>query len=96
MNERNYLLVYTISYDLNRPGKDYPNLYETIKALGSWCHPVDSTWYVDTMRTAVQVRDALQSVVDSTDQILVSSASAPGAWTGLDDEVSAWLKNHLK
>lgn len=89
-------MVYTISYDLNRPGKDYPKLYDTIKSLGSWCHPVDSTWYVDTTLTAVQVRDTLQSVVDASDQILVSVAGAPGAWANLKDEVSKWLQNHLK
>jgi hypothetical protein len=89
-------LVYTISYELNRPGKDYPKLYETIKALGAWWHPVDATWYVDIRLTAVQVRDSLQGVVNATDQILVSTAVAPAAWTNLDDSVSNWLKGRLK
>ncbi len=89
-------MVYTISYDLNRPGKDYPKLYDTIKSLGAWCHPVDSTWYVDTTLTAVQVRDRLQSVVDTTDQIMVSVASAPGAWTNLGNNVTSWFHNHLR
>ena len=88
-------MVYTISYDLNRPGKDYSSLYAAIKNLGPWCHPVDSTWYVSTNLTAAQVRDALTAVMDSSDQVLVSQATAPGAWRNLEDDISAWLKQYL-
>lgn len=88
-------MVYQISYDLNRPGKDYSHLYEVIKKLGDWCHPVDSTWYIDTHYTAETVRDHIRAVLDSTDQLLVTTATAPGAWIGLSGDVSSWLKNHL-
>lgn len=38
--------VYIISYDLKVPGKDYAKLYEAIKQLGAWQHPLESTWVV--------------------------------------------------
>lgn len=88
-------MVYHISYDLKKPGKDYTDLYSEIKKLGSWCHPVDSTWYVDTTANATSIRDALLSVMDSTDALVVTAAGTPGAWSGLESEVSEWLKNHL-
>lgn len=88
-------MVYHISYDLKNPGKDYSHLYKAIKDLGDWCHPLDSTWYVDTTHTAKTVRDHLRTVTDSNDKVIVTAATVPGAWFGISDEASAWLKNHL-
>lgn len=88
-------MTYVISYDLNIPGQDYSDLYEEIKKLGSWCHPVDSTWYVVTDLTADSIRDSLVKVIDNSDAIIVTRASAPGAWNGLKNEVSDWLKINL-
>lgn len=88
-------MVYHISYDLRKPGKDYERLYEEIKNLGPWCHPVDSTWYVDTSETAEGIRNSLRAVMDASDALVVTAARAPGAWYGLSDNISAWLKSHL-
>lgn len=89
-------MVYHISYDLNTPGKDYTGLYDAIKSLGSWCHPVDSTWYVDSALSAETIRDQLIAVMDASDQVIVTQASAPGAWWHFNQDVSNWLKQHLK
>lgn len=89
-------MTYNISYDLNKPGQDYPDLYSAIKRLStSYCHPVDSTWYVVSDETASGIREKLSSAVDNGDSIIVTRATAPGAWTGLEDSVSDWLKNNL-
>lgn len=88
-------MVYEISYDLNRPGQDYKDLYVAIKNFGSWCHPVDSTWFVDSNLSANTIRDGLTAVMDKTDALVVIKASAPGAWFGLNTEISTWLENHL-
>lgn len=88
-------MVYEISYDLNRPGQDYKDLYAAIKNLGSWCHPVDSTWFVDSSLSADAIRDRLKAVMDKSDALVVVKASVPGAWFGLSTEISTWLKNHL-
>lgn len=89
-------MLFCISYDLNKPGQDYSDLYEKIKGLGSWCHPVDSTWFVETSLSYDKVRDELWSIMDKSDSLIVASASAPAAWEGLSTEVSEWLRNHLK
>ncbi len=89
-------MLYHISYDLNRPGKDYPDLYKAIKEIGPWCHPLDSTWYVETTNSASVVVDKLRAVVDTSDSFVVTTAKAPGAWYGLSDEISAWFRDHLK
>ena len=87
--------VFSISYDLNSPGQDYDDLYEEIKKLGEWCHPLDSTWFVDSSFSAKEVRDKLESVMDNSDALIVVKASAPGAWFGLSDKLNVWLRNHL-
>lgn len=33
-----------IGYDLNRPSQNYEDLFKVIKAEGTWCHNLDSTW----------------------------------------------------
>lgn len=88
-------MTYEISYDLNRPGQDYADLYAEIKKLGNWCHPVDSTWFVVTSLSADAIRDRLKAVMDKSDKLIVVKASAPGAWFGLSTEISTWLKNNL-
>lgn len=88
-------MLFSISYDLNKPGQDYSELYKEIKNLGSWCHPVDSTWFVETSLSASDVRDKLKSVMDGSDSLIVVKASAPGAWFGLSDDLSQWLKDKL-
>ena len=88
-------MVYTISYDLNRPGQNYSSLYEAIKNLGDWCHPLDSTWFVVTNLEATTIRNRLKEVMDESDGLIVATASAPAAWFGLSEEVISWLRNKL-
>lgn len=84
-----------ISYDLNRPGQNYSDLYEVIKKQGEWWHCLDSTWIVKTSRTTVQVRDAISPYIDKNDSLLVAELTGVAAWIGFNDNCSAWLKNNL-
>lgn len=86
---------YIISYDLNKPGQNYNDLYEAIKALGNWWHHLDSTWIIKSNLTAVQVRDSLTPHMDSNDKILVATLSGEAAWKGFNQKGSDWLKNNL-
>ncbi|MFH0022806.1 hypothetical protein ACFZAC_14525 [Pseudomonas fluorescens] len=84
-----------ITYDLITPGKNYAELHEAIKTLGSWWHCVESTWIIKSNLTLVQIRDALNTHVDSNDKLLVLGLSAAAAWVGLDKNCSDWLTNNL-
>jgi len=88
-------MLYTISYDLNYPGKNYSALYSEIKNLGSWCHPLDSTWLVDSSLSAEAIKNTLKQVMDNSDALLVTKTSKPSVWFGLSEEISNWLNNHL-
>lgn len=39
-------MIVLITYDLKQPGRNYTDLYEAIKSLGDWQHPLESTWFV--------------------------------------------------
>ncbi|MGI6521033.1 MAG: hypothetical protein ACOX2D_07840 [Fermentimonas sp.] len=39
---------FLITYDLKHPERNYSELYEAIKNLGEWWHPLESTWVVKT------------------------------------------------
>ena len=88
--------TYLIGYDLNKPGKDYSELYKAIEALsGTWWHHLDSTWIIRHEGGAAAVRDALSKHLDSTDELLVVRLSGEGAWSGFKQKGSAWLKDNL-
>lgn len=88
-------MIHQIDYDLRKPGRDYNSLIPAIKALGSWAHPLKSTWVVDTQLNAAQVRDQLLDHIDQNDGLLVTRLSGESAWHGLADDVANWLRDHL-
>ena len=64
-------MVYAITYDLNRPGQNYPALYRTIQGMGQTNHALQNLWLLDTNMSADSVRDALRSVIDPNDFVFV-------------------------
>lgn len=86
-----------IGYDLNhRSPKAYAALTQAIKELGSWWHELDSTWFVSTALTPVEVRDILKYYLRPGDMLLV--LALPPLWwaaSGLGQEDAAWLHERL-
>lgn len=52
---------YVITYDLKNEDKDYMPLYDAIKSLGKWEHPIASTWIVNTSMNAEEISRKLHS-----------------------------------
>jgi hypothetical protein len=90
------MAAFMISYDLNQLGQNYSNLFEAIKALGTWWHCLDSTWIVKSNLTASGIRDILQRHIDSNDKLIVVRLTGEAAWTNsFGANCSNWLKNNL-
>jgi CRISPR/Cas system-associated endoribonuclease Cas2 len=70
-----------ITYDLNRPEQDYPDLIAEIKRFGSWAYVQKSVWIVSSANSCESIRDLLRSKADSNDMIFVASLSGEAAWT---------------
>ncbi|MDH4122412.1 MAG: hypothetical protein OEV94_11985 [Deltaproteobacteria bacterium] len=88
--------VMMISYDLMKPGQNYPGIEAAIKRIGqSWWRLMQSTWIVLTEFDEVQVRDVLKDVIDANDKLLVGRLIAD-AWAGFGEEDSTWLRDIWK
>ena len=85
-----------ISYDLNRPGQKYDELFEEIKSLGSWWHCLDSTWLVNTNLTPLQVANRLWAKMDANDRLVVTRAyRSTTAHAGMPQDCADWIKNTM-
>ncbi|MBA4109782.1 MAG: SinR family protein [Leptothrix sp. (in: Bacteria)] len=74
------MAVFLVSYDLDQPGRDYPRLYEALKSLGVKSKPLESVVFISSNYTATQIRDYLQSHIDSNDKLLVVQVAGDVAW----------------
>lgn len=75
-------MIYSINYDLKRPGQNYDDLYKAIQSCGAWWHYLGSTWLVDTNLNASGIWDRLAPYIDKNDRVLI---------TGITKDVSGWL-----
>lgn len=89
------MATYIVSYDLNAPGQHYSELYDYLKSSGTWWHNLDSTWLVVTSLSAAELRDGIQRHIDSNDKVLVVQTAGVGAWYGISESGSTWLKEQL-
>jgi len=85
-------MVYMIGYDLRQPGRNYDSLHEAIKSYGLWCHALDSTWLVETGKTAKQILEHLMQHIDSNDALMVIQVLENWYATGLKREIFDWLQ----
>ena len=88
-------MVYCFSYDLRKPGRNYDSLYGYLKSFASWCHALESDWFVVSDKTAAEVRDGALAHVDEGDGIVVTRATAGWATHGVSKEINDWLRDSL-
>ncbi|MBQ9492259.1 MAG: hypothetical protein IJR54_00780 [Oscillibacter sp.] len=67
--------IHLITYDLHRPGQNYPELHSAIKAYGDWAKLGESCWAVKTNATDIAIRDALKPYIDYNDRIFVATVN---------------------
>ncbi len=64
-------MILLITYDLNKPGQDYPGLYEALKSSGWWWHHLDSTWIVKTNDSPKSWYEKLAPILDKNDNVFI-------------------------
>ena len=84
-----------ITYDLNQPGQNYPELYKKIESLGESWHDLDSTWLVSTSQSLSQATGAVAAAIDSTDSLLVIGVTGDSYSGRLTQAAWDWLAKHL-
>lgn len=88
--------LYIVTYDLSNPGRNYESLLKRIKAYQWWARLGGSSYLIMTNQTTTQIRDNLVLELDTNDKIYVGLMGNSGAWHGLGNEVSNWIKNNQK
>lgn len=87
-----------VSYDLGMPETydDYKVLIQYIKSYPMWAKPLQSVWMIKTTKTSAQVRDEIQTKIDSNDKVLVMDVTKTGwATFNISKEVADWMKNNI-
>lgn len=84
-----------ISYDLNKPGQDYSDLHEKIKALGAWWHYLDSTWIVVSSLSPSQAFDRLKPALDTSDMVLILNITGDVNAGWLPQKAWDWINQNV-
>jgi hypothetical protein len=86
--------VYSLTYDLKKPNRDYTGLYEELKNTTKWWHYLESTWLLSTIETPNQIWDRIRGHIDQNDSILIievrhnySGWLPTEAWEWIDQNV---------
>ena len=85
-----------VNYDLMKPGQNYDDLIEYIKGVGAWWHYLQSTWFVRTNMSPTELRDKLNTFIDTNDKVLVVDMHTR-AWaaSGFPSKAYDWLRENL-
>ncbi|GAB1444369.1 hypothetical protein MASR2M39_32270 [Ignavibacteriales bacterium] len=82
---------YLITYDLNKPGQNYNELYAAIRSYRNY-HPLESVWFIKSNATATAIFNALHPHIDKNDTLFVCEITSnrsgwipKDAWTFLDN-----------
>lgn len=78
-------MLYLISYDLNKPEKDYPTLIDALERDGAvkilW-----SEWLVNRSEDATGVGGRYAAYMDSNDSLFVTEVTKNTAWMNVMNE----------
>ena len=89
------MIVYVVSYDLRKPGKDYKGLSEELQRSPGWWHYLESTWLIVTSDNASQLYNRLAHHLDTGDSILVIEAGSDRqGW--LPKDAWTWIQQNLR
>jgi hypothetical protein len=85
--------VLLITYDLHRPGQDYPDLLAAIKTY-PWIRLSESSYAIQTDKSPSVIYNELRPSTDTNDYILVITLKRPYWGYGLQSVID-WLEARL-
>ena len=85
------MTTYLVTYDLHRPGQNYPGLIGELQRQRG-VRILLSTWLVHSGGSALQLINALEPHIDGSDRIFVSTVEGNWAFNNiLNDEAAKRL-----
>jgi len=87
-------MIYSISYDLNQPGRNYNDLYSTIKSAPGWIYAMDSFWFISTNESVGTWSERLRNAMDQNDSLFVVDVTGQPRQGWMPKAVWEWLEQH--
>jgi len=89
-------MIYLITYDINSKFTDYNDLYDKIKSLGDWFHPLESVWLLhpNYKIDVNKITDKLRETISDYDHIFVVEITKSPKQGWLPKTAWEWLKKY--
>lgn len=87
-------MIYSISYDLRQPGRNYDDLYDIIKSAPGYIHAMDSLWFISTSESVEVWCNRLRQAMDNNDWLFVVDITGQSSQGWMKKSVWDWLKKH--
>lgn len=85
--------IFLITYDLKRLGQNYTELYDTLKSLGDWSHPLESVWAVKVENSSAgEIYRAVRPKLDDGDRLFVVEITGADRNGWLPKSFWTWLR----
>lgn len=88
-------MLYLVTYDLNKPRQNYPELFEALKSKRVWWHHLDSTWIVKSNEDIETFTDRIQKEMDNNDSLLVVEITNDNYKGWLTQKAWNWLEKKM-
>lgn len=89
-------MVYLVTYDLNKQGKNYDALYTCLREY-SYIRDLDldSVWFISTTQDASQIDADIRQHMDANDRLFVTRLHK-GEYQGwMDKKIWEWINSNL-
>ena len=86
-------MVYLVSYDLNAPEQDYPQIIKAIETYDLNCRVLKSQWLIWSNRSAEQIFNHLSRFIDDDDELFVCEVTRNCEGKFNDNRPRKWVDN---
>lgn len=92
-----YAVILLVEFNLRRRSHSYKGFFDALCSFGGWCHPMDSTWLLDTKESPEAVRALLAQYIDHrADTLIVVELKKSRATFNLHKNCVEWLNDTLR
>jgi len=87
--------LFLVAYDLKKVGQNYECMSRKLEALATYWHFQGSVWLVEWGGSPYTLANELEGCLDTNDELFVTRVSSDAAWSGYDDDGTAWLQSNI-
>lgn len=85
-------MIYLITYNLNKPGKDYTSLYNALRKYNYIRDTaLESIWFVNTSWNSAQIYEHLRLHFDINDRLFITQITKGTNYGYMNKEVWDWI-----